>query len=240
MIIPDCENEINGKHKAIINDELFNKVQTVLKNASAEKVNKHEFLYSNLLEFKGNKKLMTGDIKKGKYIYYTCKDDEGRYICVNEEIINKEIISYLREIRLNLIPKELVNEVLKEILKPLKRELSTLRGNVSRKYHRELELQNDIDENELDDIDLIEEEYSLINEKYKDLPSKIAILENKIATIKSNCDNLMTKRLSEAFITLDFQSKREVISLVKNKFEVDKDKNVKLTFKSAFRKIRKR
>ena len=65
-------------------------------------------------------------------------------------------------------------------------------------------------------------------------------LENKIATIKSDCENLMTKRLSDIFITLDFDSKREVISLIKNKFEVNSDKKVKLTFKSAFRKIRKR
>lgn len=50
----------------------------------------------------------------------------------------------------------------------------------------------------------------------------------------------MTKRLGDVFISLNFKSKREVISLIKNKFEVDSDKKVKLTFKSAFRKIRKR
>ena len=159
---------------------------------------------------------------------------------MNEEIINKEILSYLREIRLNLIPKELINEVLKEILKPLKQELATLRGNVSRKYHNELELQASIKDNGIDDIELIEAEKALIDTKYGDLPSKISALENKIATIQSDCENLMTKRLSDAFITLDFDSKREVISLIKNKFEVNSDKKVKLTFKSAFRKIRKR
>lgn len=237
---PDCENEIKGKHKAIISDELFDKVQSVLKNSTSEKLVKHEFLYSNLLVLKGTDTLMTGDIKKKKYIYYTCRNEEGRYICVNEEIINKEILSYLKEIRLNLIPKELINEVLKEILKPLKQELATLRGNVSRKYHRELELQDNIDENEIDDFDLIEEEYALINKKYSNLSLQISVLENKIATIKSDCENLMTKRLSDVFISLDFKSKREVISLIKNKFEVDSDKKVKLTFKSAFRKIRKR
>ena len=237
---PDCENEIKGKHKAIISDELFNKVQSVLKNTASEKLVKHKFLYSNLLVLKGTDRLMTGDIKKKKYIYYTCRNEEGRYVCINEEIINKEILSYLREIRLNLIPKELINEVLKEILKPLKQELSTLRGNVSRKYHNELELQASIKDNGIDDIELIEAEKALIDTKYGDLPSKISALENKIATIQSGCENLMTKRLSDIFITLDFDSKREVISLIKNKFEVNSDKKVKLTFKSAFRKIRKR
>lgn len=237
---PDCEDEIQGKHKAIISDELFNKVQLVLKNAGSEKVKKHKFLYSNLLNFKGTDNLLTGDIKKGRYIYYTCRDDEGRYLCVNEEIINKEILSYLKEIRLNLIPKELVKEVMKDLLKPLKLELATLRRKVSHKYHRELELQNTINENEIDDVELIEFEKALIEETYGDLPSKIKNLEKKIAEKASLCENAMNKRLADIFITLDFETKREVISLIKNKFEVDKDKKVKLTFKSAFRKIRKR
>lgn len=237
---PDCEDEIQGKHKAIISDELFNKVQLVLKNAGSEKVKKHKFLYSNLLNFKGTDNLLTGDIKKGRYIYYTCRDDEGRYLCVNEEIINKEILSYLKEIRLNLIPKELVKEVIKDLLKSLKLELATLRRKVSHKYHRELELQNTINENEIDDVELIEFEKALIEETYGDLPSKIKNLEKKIAEKASLCENAMNKRLADIFITLDFETKREVISLIKNKFEVDKDKKVKLTFKSAFRKIRKR
>ncbi len=237
---PDCKEEITGKYKAIISDELFNKVQLVLKGATSEKIVKHEFLYSNLLTFKGTSKLMTGDIKKGRYIYYTCKDDEGKYLCVNEKIINKELLSYLKEIRLNLIPKELVKEVLKELLKPLKQELAILRGKVSHKYHKELELQNTINENEIDDVELIELEKALIEDTYGDLPLKIENLEKKISEKTSLCESTMTKRLADIFITLDFETKRKVISLIKNKFEVDKDKKVKLTFKSAFRKIRKR
>lgn len=50
--------------------------------------------------------------------------------------------------------------VLKELLKPLKQELAILRGKVSHKYHKELELQNTINENEIDDVELIELEKS--------------------------------------------------------------------------------
>lgn len=204
---PDCEGEIKGKYKAIISDELFNKVQLVLKGATSEKVVKHEFLYSNLLTFKGTSKLMTGDIKKGKYIYYTCKDDEGKYLCVNEEIINKELLSYLKEIRLSLIPKELVKEVLKEMLKPLKQELATLRGNISRKYHKELELHNTIDENEINDVELIEIEKALIDKTYSDLPLKIENLEKEIAEKTSLCEGVMTKRLVDVLSLLILKQK---------------------------------
>ena len=143
---------------------------------------------------------MTGDIKKGRYIYYTCKDEEGKYLCVNEEIINKELLSYLKEIRLSLIPKELVKEVLKEMLKPLKQELATLRGKVSHKYHKELELEHTINENEIDDVELIEIEKALIEETYGDLPSKIETLKKGIAVKTSLCESTMTKRLADVFI----------------------------------------
>ena len=80
----------------------------------------------------------------------------------------------------------------------------------------------------------------MINEAYGDLSSQIIEIENKIANAKILCENATEKRLSEVFGSLDLQAKRDVILLVKNKFEVDREKNVKLTFKSAFRKIRKR
>lgn len=237
---PDCETEIKGKHKAIISDELFDKVQRTLRNATGARLLKHEFMYSNLLMFKGTNRVMTGDIKKGKYIYYTCRNDDGKYICVNEEVINKEVLAYLKEIRLNLIPNDIIHDVLKELLKPLKQELSTLKRNVSRKYHQELELADIIEENGLDDLELINAEKSLINETYGNLSATISEVENKITNAQLSCKKIITKRLSEVFECLDFQTKREVISLIKNKFEVDSDKKVKLTFKSAFRKIRKR
>ena len=126
------------------------------------------------------------------------------------------------------------------MLKPLRQQLSTLKRNVSRKYHQELELADVIEENGIDDLELIEAERSLINEAYGDLPSQIAEIENKIDNAKILCENATEKRLSEVFGTLDLQAKRDVILLVRNKFEVDREKNVKLTFKSAFRKIRKR
>ena len=126
------------------------------------------------------------------------------------------------------------------MLKPLRQQLSTLKRNVSRKYHQELELADVIEENGIDDLELIEAERNLINEVYGDLPSQIAEIENKIANAKILCENATEKRLSEVFGILDLEAKRDVILLVKNKFEVDREKNVKLTFKSAFRKIRKR
>ena len=49
----------------------------------------------------------------------------------------------------------------------------------------------------------------------------------------------MEKRLYDVFIKLDIENQRKILELVKNKLELQ-EKKVKLTFKPAFRKIRKR
>lgn len=89
-------------------------------------------------------------------------------------------------------------------------------------------------------MELINAEKSLIYATYGNLSATISEIKNKITNAQLSCKKIITKRLSEVFECLDFQTKREVISLIKNKFEVNSDKKVKLTFKSAFRKIRKR
>ena len=54
----------------------------------------------------------------------------------------------------------------------------------------------------------------------------------------------MKKRLYDIYIQLDSENQRKILELVKNKLELQcknqEDKKVKMTFKSAFRKIRKR
>ena len=111
---PDIETPIKGKYKPIISQELFDKVQKVLKTSANEKQQKHCFLYSNLLRLQETGKIMTGEIKKGRYIYYTAFDNNKIRHSVNETIVTDFVLNYLKEIRLNLIPNEIVKEVLKE------------------------------------------------------------------------------------------------------------------------------
>ena len=50
-------------------------------------------------------------------------------------------------------------------------------------------------------------------------------------------NEIMKGSLTDIFIKLSITDKRKLIELVKNRFEVDSDKKVKITFKSAFRKL---
>ena len=236
---PGYEKEIKGKYKAIISRELYDEVQKVLSDSVYEKIKKHDFLYSQLLTLQETGKFMTGEIKKGKYIYYTAFDKNKIRHSVNESVVTETILNYFKEIRLNLIPKELVNEVLKEEFKPLKQQYSNLKRDVSRKYHSKLRLNRFIKSKNIDDEDFITASEADIENEYNNLPERISNTEQKIKTLTSKCEDIMKKRLYDIYIQLDFDNQRKILELVKSKLELQ-DKKVKLTFKSAFRKIRSR
>lgn len=236
---PGCEEEIKGKYKAIISRELYDKVQENLSISGYEKIRKHDFLYSKLLTLQETGKFMTGEIKKGKYIYYTAFNKDKNRHSVNETVVTDAILNYFKEIRLNLIPRDIVNEVIKEELKPLKLKYSKLKRLVSHDYHKKLRLNKFIRTNKIDDEDFIYESLADIENAYSDLPERISETEEQIKIQTEKCENILQKRLYDAYIQLESQKQKEILELVKNKLELQ-DNKVKLTFKSAFRKIRKR
>lgn len=236
---PNVEGEIKGSYKSIIDRDLYNKVQTILDIPAHEKIKKHTFLYSKMLNLQNSDKLFSGEIKKSKYVYYSAVDDNGKRHYISEETITEAVFNYLKEIRLSLIPEKLVNEVLKTELEPLKRHYATLKRNKSRKYHKKLRLYDFIKSADVDDDDFIADELEKIENEYYDLPERINQTSEKIETITQKFHATMQKRLYDIFLQLDMTNKRKILELVKNKFEIQ-DKKVKLTFKSAFRKIRRR
>ncbi|MCM1009689.1 MAG: recombinase family protein [Fusobacterium sp.] len=227
-IYPGVENIIKGKHKPIIEQDLFNLVQEVFKSVTPENRQKRHFLYSNLITLQETGKLMIGESKKDKYVYYTAFDNNKKRHSINETVVTDTILNYFKEIRLSLIPKDIVNEVIKEELEPLKKQYSTLKRNKSRKFHKKLQLIDQIKTLSLDDKDFIIDELENIEKLYPDLPKSIVQLENKIKLLTQNCQNIMEKRLYDAFIQMNIQNQRKTIELVKNKLEVQ-GKRVKLT-----------
>ena len=54
---------------------------------------------------------------------------------------------------------------------------------------------------------------------------------------QSNYQEVLNMNLAEVFKKLNLEHKRQVLELIKSKFEGDCDKKIKITFKSAFRKL---
>ena len=91
-----------GKHEPLITKELWCKVQEVLegKNSAKEKRKSHDFAFSRLLKCGHCGCSMTGEIKKGKYVYYHCTGYRGN--CgepyVREKVIDEKFAEFLKKL----------------------------------------------------------------------------------------------------------------------------------------------
>lgn len=237
------EKPITGTHEAIISDELFEKVQNLLKS-NPKSPRKHNLLYSRLLTCANCGHCMTGDVKVKpngkKYVYYRCLNPQcEKSVNVNEVTIDDDLSEYLKEIRLGLIPDDIVAEVLKDELSDLTQELSTLKRNISRKYHSEQGFLTKVEQNDIKDEQYIQGKLAKIREKYGNLDLKTYAAEKQIEMVKSAMSDAREKRLFDLFTGFDMETKRKTLELVANIFKCDEN-GLKMTFKSAFRKIRKR
>ncbi len=138
-----------GTYEPLISRELFAKVQDVLdyKGKTRTGVRKHEWAFQGLI-FCGNCGCaMTGDMKKGKYIYYRCTGYKGkcpkRY--VREEELARQFEDILRAIQLDPEVHALLIRALKESradesrfhkeqVAQLEKERQTLEGRLEALY----------------------------------------------------------------------------------------------------------
>lgn len=242
-LVKQTDEYVQGKHEPIISKDIFEEVQKIL-SSSPKAPRKHDLLYSRLITCSGCGHYMTGDVKQkpnGKrYVYYRCTNPQcdERY-SVNETSIDTDVAAYLSEIQLGLIPDEIVAEVLNDELRLLVQELSTLQRNKSRKYHAEQRLQSKFEKNDITDEKYIQSSYAQIQEKYGDLDAKIYVVEKQIEMVNAKVAELCGMPLSKVYSTFDDKNKRKVLELITNLFKYSEN-GIKITFKPAFRKLRKR
>ncbi|MBY0405735.1 MAG: recombinase family protein [Cyanobacteria bacterium] len=92
-----------GKHTPTISLSMFEKVQQVFEIANRPKKVKHQFVFAGLMTCGHCGCSVTGDIKKGRYIYYHCSNGKGK--CedkyIREEIIAEQFEVALKRLQLN-------------------------------------------------------------------------------------------------------------------------------------------
>lgn len=97
-----------GTHEPLIDVETFNKVQkTFKKDSKPDMYRQHQFLFSGMFTCACCGSTITGEIKKGKYIYYRCANKTHK--CPNKNVYVKEseIMEQLDEIvhKITITPK---------------------------------------------------------------------------------------------------------------------------------------
>lgn len=234
---------VRGTHEAIITKETFEKVQEIL-GTKPKAQRKHDLLFSELIKCEKCGHFLIADVKQkenGKtYIYYRCRNPkctEKQHI--KETLVEEDLMNYLKEIKLNCIPDDIVKTVLKEELYPMKQRLSVLKRNVNHKYADEIRTYKFIIENNVTNEEHIQGLHNEIIEKYGNLDLKISTAEKNISLIETKTKAVMQKSLKDIFPEMNNPSKRKVLELITNSFKCT-SKGLKITFKSAFRKIRKR
>jgi site-specific DNA recombinase len=106
-----------GRHTPLISVELFERVQHSLAGRQKKKLRrlKNDFAFSTLIRCGHCGCALTGDIKKGRYIYYRCTGYKGR--CpepyVKEEVLSRTFAELLRQLDIGEAALKLVADGLK-------------------------------------------------------------------------------------------------------------------------------
>jgi len=104
------------KYETIITESLFNRVQDIMhkKNKSPIQHAGKAILFRGLITCKNCAGAVTGDIKKQKYVYYSCHN--SKRICakkwIKEEVILKEVMKHFDAI---MLTNDQVNEIINHI-----------------------------------------------------------------------------------------------------------------------------
>ncbi len=122
------------KYPRLITKELFDKCQEIRegKNRKHSKFASRDFIFKGLLTCQNCGCLMTPEIKKGKFIYYSCTNSKG--ICKRQYIPEKELLKPVYEVleRFEGITEETQNTVVAELRETTEAEVAFYKNQVNR------------------------------------------------------------------------------------------------------------
>ncbi|MBG78248.1 MAG: hypothetical protein CL570_04375 [Alphaproteobacteria bacterium] len=165
------------KYDALISKELFNKCQYVRMQRSKTKVadkTKHTFLFSGVFICSASKRVVSCDMKKGKYVYLICRDPDNhsKKLWVNERSVvdqmqNKIDAFHLSNEDLPVLIEytqhtlKLQKQHDKEIIYTLQKECDEIERQIDKAT--ELLIDNCINQ------DVYERKYSELKQKHSDI-----------------------------------------------------------------------
>jgi DNA invertase Pin-like site-specific DNA recombinase len=85
-------NELfQGEHQPIVKKATFDRVQAVLEGRFARKVAKHDYIFRRFVRCASCDRHLTGERKKGRYVYYRCYKRECSGAVLREDAIDGEL-----------------------------------------------------------------------------------------------------------------------------------------------------
>ena len=233
----------NGKHKAIIDKQIFEKAQLAMKKDNKpDTIIKHDFLYGGLITCKQCGSSVVADIKKGKYVYYFCSDKtkgcSNKKIYIKEERIDKIVEEAIKKISLSEDASNIVMEALRDSYVDQKQFNEE---QVNKLTKRNEHLKTRISQVYLDKLDgTITEEFW--KEKHNEWSYELAINMEKIKEhTNASIDYMrlggilleLLKNLYPRYIQQNQAEKKKLLKIIFSNFFVDGG-NIDYTYKKPF------
>jgi len=90
-----------GKYEPLISKATFDRAQRALDGRSRAKGRVHEFTYAGLVKCGICGGLMSGDLKKGRYVYYRCAGTKGCKRFYPEKVLEEETLRLLASLQID-------------------------------------------------------------------------------------------------------------------------------------------
>lgn len=245
------ENQIrvNNTHEAIIDKDIFEKVQCIIEKRGTNIKSKYDYLLRGLLYCHHCKRKLQIVLKKNSKSttkpipYITCSDHKKRGcypLSINYKKFESHIIGIIKEICSTYANKE----IFYSIYEKCQNKAFDIQG----KYKKEIEqigkailnINNNLDKMYMDKLQgiILEEDYIRVSHKFDSERTKLnnqkKVLEEKIskAEEKVSCEHIADtefNELIEKFLKLEQINKMYIYRLI-NRIEIDKEKNVYIFF----------
>ena len=247
------ENQIrvNNTHEAIIDKDIFEKVQCILEKRGTNTKLKYDYLLRGLLYCYHCKRKLQIVLKKNSkrnskpHPYITCSDakERGCYpLSMNYEKFEKYIISIVKKICRIYADKEVftriyekyqnktldIREGYKNKLSQIIKAINEINGNLDKMYMDKLRgvLQ---EEDYIRVSQKLKFERTKLNEQKKELEQKLSQTEEKVDNKNKAKEEKELEELIENFLKLEKIDKIYLYRLI-NTIEIDKDKNIYIYF----------
>ena len=234
----------NAKHPAIIDKELFYRVQNRLIDPKKSRLRTYDFTYKGLIHCKHCGCLLCGEFKKGKYIYYHCTGNRGgncKQTYIREDQIDKSVCETLKLIKL---PIELKDKIYNE-LKIVHEQKTGYTKNIKANIQKQITvLSNRIESafNEKLDHNITHEEWEKYNSKYQAEKAKLMLQLQEIEKVDTEFYEHASTLLSftedayNLFLTGSLEQKKKVLEIISEEI-VHQDKNIYIKLRPVFRTI---
>ena len=247
------ENQIrvNNTHEAIIDKDIFEKVQCILEKRGTNTKLKYDYLLRGLLYCYHCKRKLQIVLKKNSrknaqsHPYIICADykKRGCYpLSINYEKFEKHIIYVVKKICKIYADKE----IFYSIYEKYQNKILDIREGYKRKIEQIdktiLDINNNLDKMYMDKLQgiILEEYYIRVSQKLifdrtnltkqkEELEQRLIGSEEKISSKNKTTEEKQLDELIENFLKLEQIDKIYLYRLI-NKIEIDKDKNVYIYF----------